>query len=287
MDMAKHFILFNPFADNGNGEQKSKNVLKYLEGCETEFVDISKLNGYQDLFAGLAHDDRLILCGGDGTLNRFVNDCDDTFPSNEICLFPLGTGNDFLLDLGYKGECAPVPINKYIENLPWVEVKGKKYYYIDNVAFGIDGWVCEIADKKKAKDPGTKINYTTIAISGLLGKYRPCNAKVTVDGVTREYKKVWMAPAMNGRYYGGGMMVTPDQDRLDPDRNITLMLFQNAGRLRVAVGFPSIFSGGHVNNPMAVFIKGHDITVEFDEPRAVQIDGETILGVTSYHAVKK
>ncbi len=32
-------------------------------------------------------------------------------------------------------------------------------------------------------------------------------------------------------------------------------------------------------------IKGKEITVEFDRPCALQIDGETVLGVTSYSAV--
>lgn len=284
--MGKNLILFNPFADNGNGADSSKKVLTYLDEAQSEFVNMTDITDYQSFFAQLMTDDRIVICGGDGTLNRFVNDCNDQIPANEIYLFPVGTGNDFLLDLGYKGDFAPVLINKYLEDLPWVEVNDKKYFFIDNVAFGIDGWVCEVADQKKAKDPGTKINYTTIAISGLLGKYKPCNAKVTVDGETTEYKRVWMAPSMNGRYFGGGMMVTPMQDRLDKERTITLMMFQNGGRFKITTGFPAIFSGKHVNNPLAVFKKGHDITVEFDEPRAVQIDGETILGVTRYHAHK-
>jgi hypothetical protein len=34
-------------------------------------------------------------------------------------------------------------------------------------------------------------------------------------------------------------------------------------------------------------IEGKEITVEFDKPCALQIDGETILGVTSYTARAK
>ena len=208
-------------------------------------------------------------------------------PENEISLFPVGTGNDFLLDLGFTGKCAPVPVNKYIKDLPYVEVKDKKMYFIDNVAFGIDGWVCEVADEIKAKDPGAKINYTSIAISGLLGKYKPCNAKVTVDGVTKEYKKAWLAPAMNGRYFGGGMKVTPDQDRLDPERKLSILVFSGSNRLMTAITFPKIFKGTHVAAKCCEVLVGHEITVEYDEPRAVQVDGETILGVRKYHAVKR
>ena len=35
---------------------------------------------------------------------------------------------------------------------------------------------------------------------------------------------------------------------------------------------------------MVAIHEGNDIRVVFDSPRAVQIDGETVLGVTEYHA---
>lgn len=282
--MGKYYVLFNPFASNGCGEESSKRIEQYLIGEEMIFTDMTKIGNYESFFAGLGQDDRIVLCGGDGTLNHFVNDCKGKVPANDIYMFPVGTGNDFLLDLGYKGNCGPVLINKYLDNLPWVEVNGERYFFVDNVAYGIDGWVCEVADQKKASDSNAKINYTTIAISGLLGKYKPCNAKINVDGEEHSYNRVWMAPSMNGRFFGGGMMVTPMQDRLNKENTITLMLFAEGNRFEIATGFPKIFGGKHVNNKHAFFFTGHDITVEYDEPRAVQIDGEVILGVTKYHA---
>ena len=285
--MDKYYILYNPLADNGHGAESSKDVIQYLEGAENEFVDITTVENYVDLFSRLDGSDKIILCGGDGTLNRFANDCAGIIPDNDIYLYPVGTGNDFMLDLGYTGKVKPVQVNKYLKDLPYVEVNGRKMYFLDNVGYGIDGWVCEIADQKKAADPSARINYTNIALSGLFGKYKPCNARVTVDGVTKNYKKVWLAPAMNGRYYGGGMMVTPAQNRLDPDRKISLMMFTDCNRLQTAISFPKIFKGAHVNCKCTVILEGHDITVEFDEPRAVQVDGETILNVLKYHAVKK
>ena len=47
--------------------------------------------------------------------------------------------------------------------------------------------------------------------------------------------------------------------------------------------FPNIFKGEHVKEEKIVKIyKGHSVTVEFDKPTALQIDGETIRNVTSY-----
>lgn len=287
--MNQYYVLYNPFSSNGAGRKESEKIFEYLKEESIEFMDMSAIpdHDYSLLFDKMDNTDKLVICGGDGTLNRFVNDCDDKFPDVDIYVFPTGTGNDFLRDIGISTPCAPVLITQYLKDLPWVEINDKKYYFINNVAFGIDGWVCEIADQQKAKAPGAKANYTSIAISGLLGKYHPCNATVTVDGVTHKYQRVWMAPSMNGRFMGGGMMVAPMQDRSDPDRTLTLMMFQNGGRLNIAISFPGVFTGKHIKNKMAAFCKGHDITVEFDSPRAVQLDGETILGVTKYHAHKQ
>ncbi|MBO7729490.1 MAG: diacylglycerol kinase family protein [Lachnospiraceae bacterium] len=287
--MNQYYVLYNPFSSNGAGRKESEKIFEYLKEESIEFMDMSSIpdHDYSLLFDKMDNTDKLVICGGDGTLNRFVNDCDDKFPDVDIYVFPTGTGNDFLRDIGIATPCAPVLITQYLKDLPWVEINDKKYYFINNVAFGIDGWVCEIADQQKAKDPGAKANYTNIAISGLLGKYHPCNATVTVDGVTNKYQRVWMAPSMNGRFMGGGMMVAPMQDRSDPERTLTLMMFQNGGRLNIALSFPGVFTGKHIKNKMAAFCKGHDITVEFDSPRAVQLDGETILGVTKYHAHKQ
>ena len=163
-----------------------------------------------------------------------------------------------------------------------VTVNGKTSYFINGIGYGIDGYCCEEGDKLKEKSD-KPVDYTAIAIKGLLFHFKPRNAKVTVDGVTKEYKKVWIAPTMKGRFYGGGMMVAPEQDRFDPEGMVSFAPLYNSGALHTLMIFPSIFKGEHVKHTKQVeVLRGHEITVEFDRPTALQIDGETVLGVTSY-----
>ena len=127
------------------------------------------------------------------------------------------------------------------------------------------------------------INYSSIAIKGLLFHFHPTNATITVDGKTKKYQKVWLAPTMNGRYYGGGMKIAPDQDRLNSERCVTCVVLHNAGKIRTLTAFPKIFTGEHVKYTKILdFICGHEVKVEFDRPTALQIDGETIRNVTEY-----
>ena len=173
-------------------------------------------------------------------------------------------------------------ITQHLKDLPSVEVNGKRYRFINGVGFGIDGYCCQIGDELK-KTPGKKVDYTAIAIKGLLFHFSARNTKVTVDGKEYAYKKVWIAPTMHGHYYGGGMIPTPEQDR--SSGALSLMLFHSAGRFRTLCVFPSIFKGTHVKHKNMVAVHtGHEITVEFDRPTPLQIDGETILDVTQYTA---
>ena len=80
------------------------------------------------------------------------------------------------------------------------------------------------------------------------------------------------------------MMPTPNQDRNAIDKKVSLMLFHNSGKFKILSTFPSIFKGEHVKRKKCVeILQGKNITVTFDRPTPLQIDGETVLGVTSYN----
>ena len=279
--MKNGLILWNPKSGNGLSEEAIHRLEQLME-AKLSTLDVTTVVDYAALLSRLRAEDLLIIAGGDGTLNRFMNHIDGLEIPCETFYYPCGTGNDFARDLEKEANCQPFRIHAYLKNLPTVEVKGQKYRFINGIGYGIDGYCCEIGDEMR-KIPDKKVNYTAIAIKGLLMDYVPTDAIVTVDGVRHEYKKVWLAPTMLGRYYGGGMLPAPEQSR-EKD-HLSVMLFQGSGKLRTLMIFPSIFQGKHVKHNKFVHIHtGKEITVEFSQPRPLQIDGETILNVTSYTA---
>ena len=280
----KYYILYNPVAGNGSAKEDAIKLAEKLQGGDVDYMDVTTNIDYSSLVPTMAEDDVLVIMGGDGTLNHFANATADIDIKQEVLYCSAGTGNDFLRDIGKEPGCEPFSIKEYVGNLPTVTINGNTYRFLNNVGFGIDGYCCEVGDKQKAANV-KNIDYTSIAIKGLLFHYKPTNATITVDGVEYKYKKVWLAPTMNGRFYGGGMMAAPEQDRLNPDGTLSVMLFYGKGRLKTLMAFPSIFKGEHVKKTKMVAIHtGKEITVTFDKPAPVQIDGETILGVTSYTA---
>ena len=282
-----YHILFNPHAGGGTGEKEARKLDGLLKEDVLHYYDMTKITGYADFFAGLDPSDSVILAGGDGTINRFLNDTENLEISNDILYYAVGSGNDFLHDLGKEKGAEPFSIKKYLRDLPTVTVKGKTYRFLNGIGYGIDGYCCQVGDelRKKSTKP---VNYTAIAIKGLLFHYKPVNAEITVDGKKYNFHKVWLAPTMKGRYYGGGMKVAPDQDRLDREKKVSLSMYYGVGKLKALIVFPSIFKGEHIKHTkMTKVISGHDVTVKFDKPTALQIDGETILDVTEYSVSAK
>ncbi len=281
MDTSKCCIIYNPLSQNGNGEAKAKELFEKI-GAK-EIIDMTAINSYADFFSAHQNDD-IIICGGDGTLNRFVNDTAELDLGNSFYYYACGSGNDFLRDIDGNAE-EIISIDKYIKDLPSCVINGKTYKFINGIGYGIDGYCCEVGDKIRAEKPGAKINYTGIAIKGLLFHYKPTGATVTVDGVEHRFEKVWIAPTMLGRFYGGGMMPTPAQDRFNEEGTLSTMIFHGTGKLSTLMIFPNIFKGEHIKKEKAIkILTGKEITVEFDEPRALQVDGETLLGITKYTA---
>ena len=281
------YVLFNMLSGNGTGKDKVDDLKTFLRGKQVSYKDITKITDFESFFADLTIKDEIIICGGDGTLNHFINDTDGMRILPAIYYYPTGSGNDFWNDLGKKPGDNPIRIEQYLKDLPFVEVNGMKKRFLNGIGYGIDGYCCEEGDRQREAG-NKKIDYTSIAINGLLFKYKPTNAEIEVDGTHYSYKKVWLAPSMNGRYYGGGMIATPDQDRLAKNRLLSLLIFHGSGKIKTLMIFPSIFKGKHIEHPKNVEVKtGHRIKVTFDRPVALQIDGETVLNVKTYTAYKE
>ena len=278
----KYHVLYNPKARSNSGLESAKNVAKHLEGAEIEYDDMTAVSDFDEYVRAVPADEKILLVGGDGTLNYYINHTSEETRQRPLSFYAGGTGNDFLNDLGLEHEQVIEDISKYLVKLPTVTVKCKKYLFLNGVGFGIDGYCCEKGDEERAKSD-KPVDYTSIAIKGILFHFKHRTATVTVDGRTEVFKNCWLAPTMKGKCYGGGMFPTPAQDRLDPAGTVSVMTYCCKTALKALIVFPSIFKGEHIKNEKVVKImSGKDITVSFDKPCALQIDGETIKDVTEY-----
>ena len=84
------------------------------------------------------------------------------------------------------------------------------------------------------------------------------------------------------------MKIAPNQDRLDPDGKVTFIIVHDLSRPRILPIFPEIFKGTHLRHTKYIeCVRCDEVTVKFDTPCAMQIDGESISDVTEYTAYSR
>ena len=287
------YVFYNPLSNNKKGGEvfyKVKSLLQE-EKCNYECSAINILE-VKDIKATLTEpcqSDKIVICGGDGTLHHFVNDIYNAFGGPqaikaELLYYPAGSGNDFMHDVAGKNAKNLIPLRPYITDLPAVTIKGKVYHFINGIGVGLDGWCCSEVERIRSKKGDKPINYSPIALRGLLYAYKPVSATVVTDGVSHRYSGVWIAPTMNGRYFGGGMKVAPEQYRLNKEHTVSFIAAHSITRLKAFPIFPEFLSGKYIRHKKYVdVIKAKEITVTFDEPVTLQIDGEAMSNVAGYH----
>lgn len=277
-----NYLFYNPSARNGKAAENLQLIKKTLDGQDVEIYAVTDIDDYVSVIDKIQPEDIVYIVGGDGTLNRFINDSTNLRILGDIFFYSAGTGNDFKHDVDPDNSLYRIRLNDYIRNLPTVTVGGVTYKFVNGIGFGIDGYCCEEGDRQRVAGK-QDINYSAIAVKGCLFSFKPYGADITVDGETRHYDKVWLAPTMFGKYYGGGMKVAPEQDRNNPQHTVTNVVIHGTGRLKTLIRFTKIFSGEHTKYTDMVDIRtGHEVRVVFDRPCALQIDGETVKNVTEY-----
>lgn len=276
------YVLYNPMSDNSSGAENARELIEKYPSDTYIFVDFTTITNEQ-IFELLEKDDGdVILTGGDGTLNRFANIVADKKIEKNIYFYPAGSGNDFMNDVRGQKVKELVLLNEYIKDLPVIDVNGTTQRFVNGVGYGVDGYSCEVVDTRK-RDTGKKGSYSLEALKGLLYSYAPGKAKVTVDGVTAEFEDVWMVSVMNGRYFGGGVMIAPMQERLNEDHTVSVLVVTSKSRIKILMAFPSIFKGKHMKyTELIKCFTGKEIKVEVDRPSPLQVDGDVISGITHY-----
>ena len=115
-------------------------------------------------------------------------------------------------------------------------------------------------------------------------EYNPDIISLTDEnGKEYTFENAWLAPIMNGRYFGGGFMSAPNQDRLNKEQTISLVAIHGKNFFKIVLAFLLIMKGKHLClKSMVDVIEGHSFSVKLSRAATMQIDGETIPNISEY-----
>jgi YegS/Rv2252/BmrU family lipid kinase len=271
-------LLYNPLSRNGKNPKFIEKIVNHLkkEGRAVVSYSLLEIDDVEAFASECQKDDRIIIVGGDGTINHLANRIYNLDIKQEIFMYQAGTGNDFIRSLKTKDKV--VPIKSYIKKLPLCKVNGKSRYFLNGAGAGLDGFVGHLVNTSKYKK--NKLNYFRHAFEGF-AKFKPVSATITIDGKVIKEKKLWFLSAMHGAYYGGGMKIAPKAHRKDD--HLDLVIVKNVPKWILILIFPSIYFGGHVIFKKWVQIyQGKSILVNIDEPTYLQLDGDVEYPVEAF-----
>lgn len=224
--------------------------------------------------------ERLIICGGDGTIGEVVDGllaAGD--PPPVIGIIPAGTGADFVRTIGRPASSAEAAA-RIVTGVP-VRIDGGRVTYttdhagtgvrhfINAASLGVSGPTARAVNARKRKGGG-KAAFLAVTVAELI-RYRFQDVRIAVDGAAPIEARIALVAIANGTSFGGGMRIAPNAA---PDDGIfDVVVVRAASKLRLLFQLRRLYSGTHVGLPEVTILEGSRVTVE----PAARGDGEAIL----------
>jgi diacylglycerol kinase (ATP) len=242
-------VVANPTSGRGRVRRILPQVVGAIRGLGHE-VDVTLTSDAHDLrravrLARSAGAERVIVCGGDGSLHLAVQEL--AGGRTALAIVPAGTGDDNARTLGIplkdaRGAAvlAATGVPSQVDLGRVVASDGEDRFFLGVLSSGFDSLVNERANTMRW--PTGNARYV-VAILGELRTFEPIPYRAMIEG--REVAGDAMLVAVgNGASYGGGMRVCPDADPSDGHLDVTWL--HGVGKPTFLRVFPQVFSGQHI-----------------------------------------
>ena len=226
------------------------------------------------LDSGIREGGRLILGGGDGTVSSVV----DFLADRDVVLglLPLGTANDFARTLeipsDVNGACETLANGKIVD--VDLGLAGDNFY-VNLASVGVSVGVTESLSPGLKKRAGA-IAYPVAAMRAFF-KHEPFTARLSFpdgDHEPIEYERLLQVGVGNGRFYGGGMIVS-DTSTID-DSTLDVYTIK-VGRHRDMFGVARYLkSGDFIQSRNVTHHRTSRVVLETEPEMPVNIDGEIV-----------
>lgn len=267
-------VIHNPTA-GWRRRRRLRAVLDRLErsGCRVSLRETT-CRGDAETFAGAARADdfdRVVVAGGDGTINEAINGLADR--RVPLALVPLGTANVLAAEIGLGVRSSGVA--QAITDGPTATVAlgriggrdGRVRRFSMMAGIGFDAHVVARVDPRLKRATG-KFAYVYASLLQII-EHRDRMYDVTVDG--RAYRAASVIVA-KGHFYGGRFVVAP-QARLD-EPYLHVCLFQRTGRWHAIRYAAALLFGCLHRLPDVTLVRARKVEIAGPTGEPVQVDGD-------------
>lgn len=217
-------------------------------------------------------DDLVAVLGGDGTAHLAAQAVAGT--GTALAVLPSGSGNDLAAALGIPAN--PPQAARYVAD---ALLAGRRRqidlgrvengaYFTTVLCSGFDAAVNARANAMNW--PAGPRRYD-LAVLLELAKLTPRRVWVDVGGTEVTFEAILVAVG-NAPNYGGGLRICPGAEL--NDGLLDVVVIAAASRRRLLRVFPTLRSGGHINEPEVTMLRGRSVRIDGDHQWPVYADGE-------------
>ncbi len=283
----KDVLIFNPYAGKGSARCSADKIRDALlkAGIDADVKMTASANHAAEIAETAAKEgaDRVLITGGDGSINEAVNGLVSAqkqgFIGTALGIIPNGRGNDFsaCIDMPFRIDRIAEVLRRDNRLTCDVGTAGDgtfERYFMNGSGFGIESAINYYATQSPLKG---KISYIYGIVKSIFNDLRIQEVQLTVDGKETSYPMVLFA-AMNGRQEGGGFRLAP-KFRLNDGLLDICMVGGNLPPARLLLTIPHL-SSGKLDYPGTLSMQAASVHVHLEPDKKglfSQVDGETII----------
>lgn len=263
-------LIYNPAAGRGRASHHAREVEQHLRTCGADVESYASASP-EDLTRAAAESsregyDRVVLCGGDGSLNLALRHFD--LLRGTLALVPLGSGDDFARVTGIPREtraACELAVRGSAREVDVAVANGLRYAGV--AGLGFDSEVARYANEKVKRLRGSAVYLYSIL--RVLPKFRP--RRVQIDDREEE---IMFAVFGNSPQYGGGIRIAPGAS-LD-DGMLDACIVHRTSRMQLLKTLPRAYTGTHIRSSFVEMRRGREFHVQSEQPMDVYADGEPL-----------
>jgi diacylglycerol kinase (ATP) len=280
-----HFLaIVNPAAGGGRCGRFARATLGRVRraGIEVEVVETSRRGEATDIARNAYGKGirKFLAVGGDGTsfeiLNGLFPEARNSAERVALGFLPLGTGNSFLRDFSGNGaeyaiEALKSGKRRRCDVIRLRHAEGE-LYFLNLLTLGFPAEVGETANRRFKR--WGELGYIFAVFTRLASlKHSSFPHRLDNPGQWNSDPALFLS-FNNSKFTGGKMMIAPKAD--PTDGSIEYVRWGPIGRFGLLKALPTLFSGTHIEHPLAFRTGAKHVEFQLDEPVNVMIDGEIL-----------
>ncbi len=270
----KILLYYNAYSGSGVFKNNLDHIVERIQDAGYQTIPVRTAKGVviDKVFENIDQDEfsRIIVAGGDGTVNLCVNAMIKHDIHLPLGILPAGTANDFAYyfelpsDIDYQLDIA---LGNKTTRADVGEVNGRNF--VNVAAMGA------LIDVSQKTDPNLKnaigvLAYYLKALTEIPQLHAIPVKLTTPDAV--HFEDIYFMVVMNGESAGGFRKLSPQSSM--NDGKLDVIAFRKMPILELGPLLFEVVNGRHPNNKNVLFFQTDELTIESSEYISTDIDGE-------------